>query len=45
MFYMKNCKNDALFMKNLQRECFFDPGEPWGTLRGDGPEEPIIRRK
>ena len=32
MFYMKNCKNDALLVKNLQRECFFDPRNPRGTL-------------
>ena len=28
MIYMKNCKKGSLLMKNLQRECFFDPGEP-----------------
>ena len=32
MFYMKNCKNDALLVKNLQRECFFNPRNPRGTL-------------
>ena len=32
MFYMKNCKNDALLVKNLQRECFFDTRNPRGTL-------------
>ena len=32
MFYVKNCKNDALLMVNLQRECFFDPRNPRGTL-------------
>ena len=32
MFYMKSCKNDALLVKNLQRECFFNPRNPRGTL-------------
>ena len=32
MFYMKNCENDALLVKNLQRECFFNPRNPRGTL-------------
>ena len=32
MFYVKNCKNDALLMVNLQPECFFDTRNPHGTL-------------
>ena len=31
-FYMKNCKSEALLMRNLQRERFFDPRNPRGTL-------------
>ena len=36
MFYMKNCKNDALLVKNLQRECFFDTRNPAEPFFGAG---------